>query len=509
MSGSVVTDPIVIGVFVSVFVTCVVLLVLYFRWRRPASAAVQQRDQRGQQKSVLIKDEWRDELLFPRSSRLSARGSTEPYTTSSMLSPAQKRVQRGPVDELQDWGPVVCYGIDIGSFMVKTHVMRDGKLQELPSLRAVATVADEGVVFGDLDVALEHADKTLFALPRDMVSEGSAIQEGDVVMTPFQAVGGLIAYIVGDRIDMPPVGVCLPPYLSDNVYQQLYLAAHAASLQRFFIFRHSAALIAALLRNRHVQKVHKTKPPRNVVFVDMGRSGIVAYVCEVRDTAGSVRYVTHRSKGVQQMEAQMVMELKRDVTDEDSTTVACIVEAAREIREDFASIPEYLVASRKKSSVTIDEALTVEMSREIFAEVCDTAAKDVDAVCQDVLRWMQDNSESREECELVLVGQGFRIREFRWIWEQNFDRRRTSVDKVSVSQGLALLTAMQHPQYTGQRFDVYPLFQLPTVDEMGTRVVQDQGKTHSILTPLLGRAGSQLLLRRSNQSFGTNPQYLN
>jgi hypothetical protein len=263
------------------------------------------------------------------------------------------------------------------------------------------------------------------------------------------------------------------------VAQHLYLSAVSGNLARFFIFSHSAALIAALLRHRQLSK-QKSKPPHNVVFVDLGRSGVAAYICEVRDLSGSVRFQSFRCAGVQNMEARLVLELSSALDEKDGGTMARVIEAAREIREDFASVPEYLAQSKKKSSVTIPTIsgdVVVELARETFAKVCELASADLEEVMEELKQFLNSQAGgagcSIETTELVLVGKAFNHRPFRAIFEQHFDRRLTTFEKVSVSEGLAILGVMENPKFTGQRFDVYPLFQLPTVDEMGTRKFQD------------------------------------
>ena len=431
----------------------------------------------------------------PRSSGLNIQGASDPHQQSLLGRPGavtdyqsaqvtSKKIRREhPSATFDDWGDhVQCYGIDLGSYSIKTHLMnKDQKLVELPPKRSLCTLLEEGVSFGDVEIALESADTSLFSLTRDLCDPESAVTYGEVSMRPYQAIAGVFQAIVGDRPLMPPIAVCVPPYLQ-QVAQHLYLSAVAGNLSRFFIFSHSAALIAALLRQRQTQPKQKTKPPRNVVFVDLGRSGVAAYVCEVRELSGSVRFQSFRCAGIQNMEARLVLELSSVLDEKDSTTMARVIEAAREIREDFAAVPEYLIQSKKKVSVkipTMSGDVTLELGRDVFDQICELATADLEEVMEEVNQFLQSGSPAvsggagGESTELVLVGKAFNHKAFRAIFEQHFDRRLTSFDKISVSQGLALLGVMENPKYGGQRFDIYPLFQLPTVDEMGTRKFQD------------------------------------
>jgi hypothetical protein len=428
----------------------------------------------------------------PRSSLLNIQGASDPNQQALLSrspgadyqSAAQTRKVRRehPSATHDDWGDAVqCYGVDLGSYSIKAHLMsKDQKLIELPPKRSLCTLLEEGVSFGDVEIALESAGTSFFSLTRDLCDPESTVTYGDVSMRPYQAIAGVFLAIVGDRPLMPPVAVCVPPYLQ-QVAQHLYLSAVSGNLARFFIFSHSAALIAALLRHRQLSK-QKSKPPHNVVFVDLGRSGVAAYVCEVRELSGSVRFQSFRCAGIQNMEARLVLELSSALDEKDSTTMARVIEVAREIREDFASVPEYLAKSKKKSSATIPTIngdTTLELSREVFDQICELATADLEEVMEEVQQYLQSGSPGGsaaghgDSTELVLVGKAFNHRPFRAIFEQHFDRRLTSFDKISVSEGLAILGVMENPKFTGQRFDVYPLFQLPTVDEMGTRKFQD------------------------------------
>ena len=153
----------------------------------------------------------------------------------------------------------------------------------------------------------------------------------------------------------------------------------------------------------------------------------------------------------------MVLELSSCLEEKDPFTMARVVEAAREIRIDFASTPEFLAATKNKSAVLLDNGATVEMSREVFEEICAVGKRDIEEVMDEVSQWMASNIGGTEDCELCLTGDGFRYAPFRNVFEQHFDRRHTSFDRVSVSQGLAQIAAMEHPKFQGQRFDIYPL----------------------------------------------------
>lgn len=437
------------------------------------------------------------------------RGSQTPQATatntpSARASQQPKRPRReASAVTLEDWGQaVVAYGIDLGSFGMKGHCYKDGKMTELPSRRSVVSVVEEGIVLGDVEVALEHPETSFFSLTRDLAAPDSVACVNDVMVHPYQALAGAIMHMLGDRAEMPPVGVCVPPYLQ-HVAQSLYLAANAASAQRFLIYSHSAACNASLLRLRqqnNKRQVHK--PPRNVVIVDFGRSGVAAYVSEVRDSAASVRFQTFRSAGIQNMESRMVLELSSGLDERDESLMGRIIEAAKDVKEDFANVPEYLAATKRVSSVHLGGSanVTVELSRERFDDLCKLALQDLDETANDIVQWVAQNlpNSSLEDLELHLIGNGFRYKAFRNVFESKFDRRNTHIDKISVSQGLAQLMVMEHPLFEGQRFDIYPLFQLPTVDELGVRRFEEvTAKRFSIMSPRATRHSSQLARERT------------
>lgn len=207
------------------------------------------------------------------------------------------------------------------------------------------------------------------------------------------------------------------------------------------------------------------------------------------------------------MESHMVMELSSGLTEEqqlDETIMARVIEAAKDIKEDFSSVPEYLAATKRMSSVHLQGTdITLEMSRERFDEQVKLGMPDVEEVMEELSQWIAQNmpNTSIEEIELNLIGSGFRYKPFRAVFEQRFDRRLTTVDKVSVSMGLAQLMVMEHPLFEGQRFDVYPLFQLATVDELGVRRFEEvTAKRFSIMSPRAAQRNSSQLARDRSRS---------
>lgn len=440
------------------------------------------------------------------------RGSVTPSPRNTLGVVVPKKPRRDTASTaFEDWGrSVTAYGLDLGSYAIKGHVFRQNIMSELAGKRSVVSVVEEGIVIGDVEVALENPGTSFFSLTRDLAVPDSTVSMNDVIIHPYQALAGAIMFMIGDRspeVSAPPVGVCVPPYLQ-HIAQFLYLAASSANAHRFLIYSHSAACIASLLRQRQQNTKRQThKPPRNVVFVDFGRSGIAAYFCEVRDSAGSVRFQTFRSAGVQNMESHMVMELSSGLSEQqqlDETIMARVIEAAKDIKEDFASVPEYLAATKRAASVRLNGTdIVLEMTRERFDEQVQLAMRDVEEVMEDLSQWITQNmpNTSIEEIELNLIGSGFRYKPFRNVFEQRFDRRQTSIDKVNVSMGLAQLMVMEHPLFEGQRFDVYPLFQLPTVDELGVRKFEDvTAKRFSMMSPRGAQRNSSQLARERSRS---------
>ena len=421
--------------------------------------------------------------------------TSSPRTSSLVSRRSASSARRLPTSRSigDDWGPLAALGVDLGSYETKTFVFEEGKLKLHSAQRSIVTVYNEGFRFGEVDFAKEYADKTFFSITRDMaIGADVQITVGEVTVKPYQAQAMMLKWIIGDRPRAPPLAISVPPYLN-NYCTDLYLAAMAAKISRFFIFKQSAALLAALLRTRRLEP-SKTKPARHVVFVDCGRSGISAYFCEVRETAASVRRECFRFAGVQEMERLMVEDLSKNLSEEDRADpyiMAAIVEAAAELRYDFASTPAYLLSTAKKSSRTnVTENISVEMDRERFMEIVEQAKSDAQEVADEIMGWLRAEG-AETQCELILTGNGFKLRELRAIFELLTTWRGVQKDKISIAQGLALLAAMRHPRYNEQRFDIDPLYEQLTLDDSGVRPrIEDETGRASILSPLLGARNS-------------------
>jgi hypothetical protein len=407
-----------------------------------------------------------------------------------------------------DWGPMVALGVDLGSYETKAWLYDQQIVKQVGTHRSIVSVYGEGFRFGEVDFAKDFAESTFFSLPQDMtIGADVVLSVGEVQVKPYQACGALLKFLSGDRVTPPVVAVGVPPYLNSFV-PDLYLAAMSANLGRFFVFRQCAALMAAILRHRRNEQA-RVKPARHVVFVDIGRSGIAAYLCEVRETAASLRRETFRYAGVREMERQMVSDLSRALTEEQSAdpyVLASIVEAAAEIRYDFASTPAYLLPNAKKSSKTrVTEDLTVEMDRERYDEILELAKGDAEEVSQEIQAWLR-LEQVEGQCDLVLSGNGMKTRELRVVFEQIPGWKTILKEKISVGQGLALLAAMRHPKFPEQKYDIDPLFEQQTLDESGLRPVVDDDRRSSgrasILSPLLGRTNSATLGGRSSNLGG-------
>jgi hypothetical protein len=383
-------------------------------------------------------------------------------------------------------------GVDLGSHTIKTHSCKGVNVQAGAALRCSAAVAFDGLVVGDMADILDHHDTAFKSVVRELAADASShVRLDDIAFPATQALAGLLSHLCNaDRTVTPLVGFSVAPYYA-SVAPALYAAAMAAPLSRVYIFTQPAALIAALLRSR-VQAKTRNRPSRTVVFADCGSGGVSAYVCEVRETSGSVLYSTFREAGVRRALDTMNEKLCEQLPYISEEMKCRVGEAAHDLRMEMVALPPYLATRRVMHAV--DDDHKIEMDADNFAEWFAPCVTDVAAVAGEALRFLQQHAELAQAPELVLTGGGFKIAHVREAFEARFVARCTSHQKISVSEGVALLTAMRHPNYKEQRYDIYPLYQLRTVDQSGLREhLEDmRPKGTSILSPWIRRSSSNL-----------------
>ena len=503
--------PLVFSSFGVSLVVTALALVLYFRWRFSKNSKRPSESKAAVGKTFVSESHTGYNLDPTSATALEADGSPT-------MVRLQMRRQGRPIG---DWGSsVVSLGIDLGSHLVKVHSHQNGMVQEMKSVRGVVTMTHEGVTFGELEAAMESMTTTMYSIILDLTTKPDAfIRVEDVVIKPYQALAGLLIYITREYTVMPCIAVSVAPYHVESAKVHFPLAAVCARANRFFVVRQSAALIAALLHVRRTATDAKMKGTRIVVMIDLGHSGVSAYVCELRQVSGSVLFETHRTEGVQSSERELVLEIADQVEKATNTKLndldmLRLVELAMSIRDEFSIMPEYLSSANKKITRTTSAGVTVEITRGRFVEILQKCQADVEAVHAQAREWIDKNIApvttngvpAPEKLELHLTGNGFKVRELRWSLEPQYDRNCSTYQKISVSQGLALVAAMQHPLYSGQRFDVYPLFESRTVAEMGVRTAETEGRASSILTPLLGGGRSSQNDRSQGRKSGKSPR---
>ena len=435
-----------------------------------------------------------------------------------------------------------CYGVDLGSHAVKVQFYgREGLQNVKAGIRPMVTVLGDGVIV-DNDASLMHPDRTFLSVIKELADPASAPNphEGGVVTcheVEFGLVHGVAALLTQITMDgrsngsggggsggsksrnptvstgsgggrgssaeqhtdskdrhvmqaansgPPMVAVSLPPYYSHSA-KLLYAAAHAAGFNRFSVYKQSAALVASLLWVRS-HNIAKVKPPRTVAFVDFGYNGISMYVCEVRESSGSLLLETHRNAGVQRSNADFTQRLLRSVDESlvDAELRIRVPQAIHAFKEAFAKVPDFVSAQYK---MTVTKPLSpdhqVELERPEFLQLIAPALADVERSTNHLCEFLKSRTIPLEDVELHLTGGGFKLYDMRKPLENAFDLRHTHIDRISIAQGLALLGAMAHPAYQGQKFDIYPLFELPTVDETGARNTFDNVASNG------GNVGSQ------------------
>ena len=402
------------------------------------------------------------------------------------------------------WPATRSFGLDLGSNSIKVASFKGDALRRTGTVRCVACLTrSDGLVVGDVDAAIDHHPSAFMSCLRSLAYDPAKPVAHDGVAFPAaQVMGALLRHAVGERSSgLPLVGLSVAPQFGAAAHL-LYLSALSAGLERFFMFHQAAALIAALLKYRSAT-TGKAKPARLVVFADAGESGVSGYVSEVRESSGSVLAQAWRPGGMETSVEAMhrgLVERLRAVPDE--MTSYKIAEAADELRQEFSELPEHLARTRKVSK-TVDDEITIAMDREDFVQWFQPALQDVTSVATDLKEYLKSHASlhGNEGVELVLTGGMFLLPDVRDAFVKPLEGfRRGGVStvthgKVSVAEGVALLAAMRHPDFAGQRYDIAPLYLQRTVDESGYRELVDDRNSSShgrssVLTPFLKRSSS-------------------
>ena len=417
-----------------------------------------------------------------------------------------------PGQPLTDWDhwpdPLRAIGVDLGSHMVKCSSYKNGAVRKATNTRCVVCLTHrDGLVAGDAKAAIEHFDCAMFSCLRSMAyMPDNAIQLDGVRVPPAQATGAVIRAAIGERsTGLPVVGVSVAPQFAPGAHL-LYLAAMSAGLDRFFLFHQAAALIAALLAYR-AGTTGKAKPARLVVFADCGESGVSSYVCEVRESSGSMLCQAWRREGleiaVDAMHRGLLEQLRGQA---DEALALKVAEAADELRQEFSELPDHLLHTRRVAR-TVDDDATVSMDREDYIRWFQPALNEVEAVAKEIGDFLRSHASlhGAEPIEIVLTGGMFRVPDVRQRFVDPLAPYRrggastVTHGKVSVAEGNAMLAAMRHPGFSKQRYDIAPLFQLRTIDQSGYREVIDDSRSSvgrsSLLSPFIRRSTSNFVGR--------------
>jgi len=375
----------------------------------------------------------------------------------------------------EPWSTPHCVGVDIGQHTTTAYSYYGGKLGEITSQRSTVGVSPfrRSFVVFNVECSISNIGRSYMSVLDALICAGSRTPmapSGLVSSSTLTPVGAL-SVLIQEIATMESrkrgnngtflMAVAFPPYVPTHVVPMLYNACASTKVHRLMVFEHSAACMAA-----YVHDAMPSPPPQYVVLADFGHTGFTVHLMEIGAGGYSARVrktIVRKDVGTGKLDEEIARQL---TATRGAAMWQRVLEAAEELRRELGNAPHYLSNVYKSASSSKFPESVLQMDSSEFKTIVEPTSDVVYEVLKEVHTTIRDLGQRARNIPCALFGGGFSIRDVRHPFEKLFP---TCIDlRHGVARGLAVLGAMHHGKFTGQKWDIRPLYPImPTMCKVG------------------------------------------